>query len=130
MHADTNGWQVGAAPHANVVKRANITGSPIRDAFSEPLLFVYGASDATQTRANFEVAKDWARIRGGVDVHYPIMSDDEFFARGESIANDKSLFLIGNAKSNRVVAALGHDLPITLKNGQIVMSEWSKIFWK
>jgi poly(3-hydroxybutyrate) depolymerase len=125
MHTEGADWKTGPAPHANIVKRKNITG-PIRDAFSEPLLFVYGASDIAQTRANLEVAKDWARIRYGVDVHYPMMSDVEFFARGESIANDKSLFLVGNAKSNRVLAAIESDLPITLKNGQIVMQSGQK----
>lgn len=125
MHVDIDGWRTGPSPHANVVKRKNITG-PIRDAFSEPLLFVYGASDSAQTRANLEVAKDWARIRYGVDVRYPIMSDVEFLARGESIANEKSLFLVGNSKSNRVLASIEQDLPITLKNGQIVMENGQK----
>ncbi|MEO8876427.1 MAG: hypothetical protein ABI461_12630, partial [Polyangiaceae bacterium] len=120
MHLDASGWQNGPAPHANVVKRGHIAG-PIRDAFSEPLLFVYGASDPTQTRANQEVAEAWSKIRGGVDVHFPIISDTEFLARGEALANDKSLFLVGNAKSNQLVAALEPDLPIRLKNGQIMM---------
>jgi poly(3-hydroxybutyrate) depolymerase len=125
MHTEGAGWKNGAAPHANVVKQKNITG-PIRDAFSEPLLFVYGASDAAQTRANLEVAKEWARIRYGVDVHYPIMSDVDFMARGESLANEKSLFLVGNARSNRVLATIEQDLPITVKNGQIVMQNGQK----
>lgn len=124
-HLEKDGWHPGPALHANVVKRKNVTG-PIRDAFSEPLLFVYGASDPAQTRANQEVAKAWAQIRWGVDVKYPMMSDAEFFDRGESVANDRSLFLVGNAASNRVLAALERDLPISLKNGQIVTSNGQK----
>lgn len=124
-HLEPSGWKLGPALHANVVKRGHIAG-PLRDAFSEPLVFVYGASDPTQARANEEVAKAWAAIRYGVDVHYPIMSDTEFFDRGEPIANDASLFLVGNATSNRVVAAIEPELPIALKNGQIVMSNGQK----
>lgn len=125
MHLERDGWHAGPALHANVVKQGRIAG-PIRDAFSEPLLFVYGASDPAQTRANQEVAESWAKIRWGVDVRYPILSDVEFFDRGESLANDRSLFLVGNAASNRVLAALERDLPITLKNGQIVTSNGQK----
>jgi len=125
MHLESDGWHSGAARHPNIVKRGHIAG-PIRDAFSEPLLFVYGASDPAQTRANREVAKAWSEIRYGVDVHYPILSDIEFFARNEPIANAKSLFLIGNAKSNRVLQAIESDLPIQLKNGQLVTSNGHK----
>ncbi len=46
--------------------------------------FVYGASDPAQTRANEEVARAWAAIRWGMTVRYPMMSDVEFFARGEN----------------------------------------------
>ncbi len=126
LHLEADGWKAGPSVHANVVKRGHIAG-PIRDAFSEPLLFVYGASDRTQTTANEEVARGWAKIRRGVDISYPIMSDTEFFDRGESLANDKSLFLVGNATSNRVLAALEPDLPIAIKNSQIALSNGEKL---
>ena len=94
-------WVKGEAEHDGVYKHGAITG-PIHDAFHSPLLFVYGASDPAQARANEEVARAWAVIRAGTTVKYPVLSD-EFFARGEAIDNDRSLFLVGNAKSNRVL---------------------------
>jgi hypothetical protein len=60
------------------------------------------------------VARAWARVRTGVHVDYPVLSDIEFFARGEAIANDRALFLVGNAKSNRVVRELEPNLPIRI----------------
>ena len=51
-------------------KRAGLSG-PMRDAFFEPLVFVYGTQDPEQTRANRETARAWARIRGGVEARYP-----------------------------------------------------------
>jgi poly(3-hydroxybutyrate) depolymerase len=120
MHRDGAAWKPGAAAHAGLFKHGDVTG-PIRDAFHEPLLFVWGASDPEQARANEEVARDWARIRGGVTVHYPVMSDVEFFARGESVANDKALFLVGDAKSNRVLRAVEGDLPIRVDGDAVVV---------
>ena len=82
----------------------------MRDAFHAPLLFVYGADDPAQARANEEVARAWAQIRWGTTVKYPSSATREFFARGEALANDHALFLVGNAKSNRVVRALEPEL--------------------
>jgi predicted esterase len=113
-------WLAGPAKHDGLWKHGGVTG-PIRDAFHEPLLFVYGASDPTQTRANEEVARQWAAIRWGVSVEYPVMSDAEFFARGESLANERALFLVGNARSNAVVRALDARLPIHVDGDAIVM---------
>ena len=113
-------WKLGAPTHAGAFKHANLTG-PIRDAFHEPLLFVYGASDPTQTRANEEVARAWAAIRWGVHVKYPIMSDVEFYARGEKVANDRALFLVGNAASNRVVREIEPELPIKIDGTSVVV---------
>ncbi len=111
VHREDKAWTKGEAAHDDIYKHGEITG-PIRDAFHSPLLFVYGADDATQTRANEEVARAWAQIRFGTTVKYPVMSDTDFFAREEVLANERSLFLVGNARSNRVVRALEADLPI------------------
>jgi hypothetical protein len=54
-------------------------------------------------------------------VKYPVISDAEFFARGELLANDRALFLVGNAKSNRVVRALEPELPITIDGDAVVV---------
>lgn len=104
-------WSPGEAVHDGPYKHAAVTG-PITDVFHEPILFVWGASDPAQARANEEVARAWARVRWGVRVDYPIMSDEEFGARGESLANERALFLVGNASSNAVVRALDESMPI------------------
>jgi len=83
-------------------KHGTVTG-PIRDVFHEPLLFVYGSGD-DEARANEEVARSFARMKWGVKVNYPVISDAEFFARSEPLANDRALFLVG--RTNKVLAAL------------------------
>jgi len=124
LHRDgaAGAWSAGPATHEGVWKHGGVTG-PIRDAFHEPLLFVYGASDPAQARANEEVARQWAAIRWGVTVEYPVMSDVEFFARGEALANAKGLFLVGNARSNAVVRALEARLPIRVEGDAVVIGE-------
>jgi hypothetical protein len=82
---------------------------------------VYGADDPAQTRANEEVARAFATVRAGVTVKLPIMSDADFLARGEALANDRALFLVGNARSNRVLRALEAELPIKVDDGAIVL---------
>jgi hypothetical protein len=85
------------------------------------MLVVWGASDPSQARANEEVARGWARVHPGVRVSYRVLSDDEFFAAGESVANDKALFLVGNAASNRVVREIEPLLPIRIEGGEVVV---------
>jgi predicted esterase len=119
MHRDAGAWRPGTLDGV-VVKHGTVNG-PIRDAFHEPLLFVWGDDDPTQARANEEVARAWSRVRPGVRAAYPIMSDREFFARGEVIANDRSLFLVGNARSNRVVRELEPHFPIRVDGYDVVV---------
>jgi predicted esterase len=120
LHRAGTAWVAGLAPHDSAFKHGDVTG-PIRDAFHEPLLFVYGADDPTQTRANEEVARSWASMRGGIDVKYPVMSDTEFFAKNEPIANPRALFLVGNARSNKVVRALEPAFPIKIVGDALVI---------
>jgi poly(3-hydroxybutyrate) depolymerase len=115
-------WVAGPAKHSGPFKHGALTG-PIRDVFHEPLLFVYGASDPSETRANEEVAQQWAAIRWGVSTDYPVMSDVEFFAKGEAVANDRALFLVGNARTNAVVRALDARFPIHVDGDAIVMGD-------
>jgi hypothetical protein len=115
-----DGWRVGPSHHPGPFKHGTLTG-PIRDAFHEPLLFVWGASDPAQARANEDAAKAWAKVRWGVDVEYPVMSDTEFYAKGEAVANERALFLVGNAKSNRVVRELEPSLPIHIEGDDVVV---------
>jgi hypothetical protein len=49
------------------------------------------------------------------------MSDVEFYARGEAIANDRALFLVGNAKSNRLVRELEPSFPIRIDGDDVVV---------
>jgi predicted esterase len=122
LHRDGGAWSKGAAREDGPIPRKSgeITG-PIRDAYHAPLLFVYGADDPAQTRANEEVARAWATIRWGTSVKYPVMSDAEFALRGEALANDHALFLVGNAKSNRLVRELEPEFPIAIDGDAVVL---------
>ncbi len=93
-------WEKGPAMHERPVKRGRISG-PLRDVFHEPLLFVYAADD--EAPVNERVARGFAD-RPGIATSYPIMSDVEFLARSEPLANERALFLVG--RNNKVLAAL------------------------
>ena len=120
LHREHNAWRAGAAVHDGEHKQGAVTG-PIPDVFNEPLLFVWGASDPAQSRANEETARAWARVRNGVRVDYPILSDADFFAKGESVANDRALFLVGNARSNRIVRELESSFPIRVDGAALIV---------
>jgi predicted esterase len=122
LHKDGVEWRAGAAAHDGPFKHGNVTG-PIHDVFHEPIVFVWGAGDPAQARANEETAQAWARVRWGVRVDYPIMSDTEFYARAEPLANDRALFLVGNAASNRVVRELEASFPIRIDGDGIVVGD-------
>jgi hypothetical protein len=101
LHKAAGGWTKGQRPQdALPVKGGHVTG-PLRDVFHEPLLFVYGADE--DARANERVAHSFAS-RPGIATSYPVMSDTEFLAANEPLANDRALFLVG--RSNKVLAAL------------------------
>jgi hypothetical protein len=114
------GWKAGPATHPGIYKHGAVTG-PMRDVLNGSVLFVWGASDPGQARANEEAARGWARVRGGVHVDFPVMSDTEFYARGEPLANERALFLIGNARSNRVVRELEPSFPIRIEGDDLVL---------
>jgi poly(3-hydroxybutyrate) depolymerase len=120
LHRERDQWAKGAAAHDAPWKHGEVTG-PLRDAYHSPLLFVYGAGDPAQTRANLEVARAWALVGSGIAVAYPILSDAEFFEQGESLANDRALFLVGSADTNRVLRALEPSLPIRVDGDAVVM---------
>jgi hypothetical protein len=77
---------------------------PFRDAFHEPLIFVYGTRIPDEARMHREVAEAWAKRRSNVEVTYPILSDVEFLAQKQALGNDRALFLIGDARTNAVTA--------------------------
>jgi hypothetical protein len=109
-----------APPESGPRKKGTVTG-PFRDIFEGPVLFVFGASDPAQSRANEEVARGWAKGRQGMTVRYPVMSDEEFFKSGQNLAHDKSLFLVGNAASNRVLRELEAAFPIRRVGASFVL---------
>jgi len=119
LHKEGTTWSKGAATHAGLFKHGTVTG-PLRDVFHEPILFVYGA-DGDEARANEEVARTFARIRFGVQVAYPVVSDADFLARNEPLANDRALFLVG--RKNRVLAALekSQPFPIKIEDGAVTV---------
>jgi poly(3-hydroxybutyrate) depolymerase len=99
-------------------KNGNLTG-PLRDFWRTPLLFVYGVSDPAQRLANAEVAGAWSHPRAGIRLDPEVITDEAFFRRNEPLANDRSLVLIGNAASNRVVSALDDQLPLRISGTAI-----------
>lgn len=119
LHHDGTRFQKGASSPPDGHKHGAITG-PLRDVFHQPIVFVYGASDARHARVNEEVARAWARVRPGVTVRYPIMSDVDFLARGEAVGNDRSLFLVGDGRSNLVTRALEPKLPARIEGDALV----------
>lgn len=101
-------------------KRGRVTG-PLRDVFHEPLLFVW--ADDEEGRANERVARFFANPPG-FSVAYPVMSDAEFFAQREALANDRALFLVG--RGNKVLAALAglttaRPLPLRVQEGAVTI---------
>lgn len=117
---EASAWRAGPQTHLGPFKHGSVTG-PIRDVFHEPITFVWGADDPAQATANEAVARKWARVSPGVRVEYPVMSDAEFLAAGEPIASDRALFLVGNAKSNRVLRAIEPDMPIRIDDGGVIL---------
>ncbi len=96
---------------------------PFRDAFHEPLLFVYGTCILDETRLHREVAEAWAKRRSNVEVTYPILSDVEFLAQKQALGNERALFLIGDARTNAVTAQFdGASLPFHGEEHAVVAS--------
>ncbi len=114
LHRTGGAWASGPIDDPKA-KSGKISG-PIRDVWNEPLTFVYGASDPTQTTANHEVAQALARLRWGVDVNYPLVADD---AVDPAAVPTRSMVLVGNAKSNRVLRALEAELPMQIDGNTI-----------
>ena len=55
------------------------------------------------------------------------MSDTEFYARGEAVANEHALFLVGNAKSNRVVRELEPGCRSGSKGSDVVLGNETRV---
>lgn len=101
LHRPRGGAWTTGKPALDGKRKGGRVSGPIRDVFHEPLLFVYAAGE--DARANERVARGFAS-RPGVITAYPVMTDIEFLARKEPLANERALFLVG--RENRVLAAL------------------------
>jgi len=126
LHREAAVWKKGPAKIAEGAprKRGTVTG-PLRDVFYGPILFVY-ADGEREGRASEQVARALAKIRPGVQVAYPVMSDTEFLAKGEPLANERALFLVG--RTNKVLAALeaaaaaaGAPFPVKVEDGAVTI---------
>ena len=121
-HREESGWKKGPLLDLDHTKHGHVTG-PLRDVFHEAIVFVYGAQSSTGAVANETVARAFARIRPGIDVHYPVMSDVEFLARGEKLDVPRALFLVGSAKENALVRELEKDFPIRVDGAQVIVGD-------
>ncbi len=120
IHREGSQWKKGRLPIAFVTKNAAVSG-PFREVFHHPVLFVYGVDDPKEARANEEVARAWAKQRFGVNVRYGVMSDAEFIAKRERLSEDRALFLVGNARTNRVLRSLEHPaFPFRVEGNAVV----------
>jgi predicted esterase len=115
LHKESGAWAKGASPSDAPRKGGRVTG-PIRDVFHEPIVFVW-ADDPVEGRVNERVARSFAE-RPGIVTAYPIVRDIDFLARGEALANDRALFLVG--RTNRVLAQLG-SFPIRVTDGAVTI---------
>lgn len=113
LHREERTWVKGSLARDGK-KGGHVTG-PFRDVFHEPLLFVYAADD--EAIANEKIARSFAE-RPGIPTGYTVLSDAEFLARGEPLANERALFLVG--RNNRVLASLGA-LPIRVESGAVTV---------
>jgi poly(3-hydroxybutyrate) depolymerase len=113
-HKEGASWLKGAREVTGPAKRGRTLG-PFRDIFHDALTFVVGTRDPNFTQVNADIARFFARYKPGTDVDYAVVNDDD----ASILDQDRSLFLLGNAKSNRVLEALEASLPIRVRDGQV-----------
>jgi hypothetical protein len=111
---ETDGWAVtqGELPAAGE-KRAGVEG-PIRDAYMEPLTFVYGAGSPRTARANRELANAFAERYGG-SARYPVIPDSG------AIPSTGAMFLVGSPADHALLRRFGKRLPITVDGAALVL---------
>ena len=111
----TNGSfsRVAAEPSRLGRKRAFVSG-PLDDIDRHKKLIVYGTQDPNETEANRMVAEHFASF-DTFAAHFPIKSDVEV---SDAEIQTSSLVLIGNPKSNRVVASFAAELPVHFEDNQ------------
>ena len=91
-------------------KRPGISG-PLDDILYEPHVFVYGTADPAQTDTNRRRAKEAARYYwNSAEIQVPVVADSELT---EQQRQSLHLVLIGNPRSNTVLAEIHSRLPVT-----------------
>jgi predicted esterase len=113
LHFEGKSWKKGA-PRANG-KRAGHEG-PIRDAYLEPLIFVYGTLDPRTALANREVAEAFAHVRPGPDVAYRVIPDRDLDPATEA---SHAVFAVGSEADHLLLAQVGRELPIRVEPGAL-----------
>jgi dienelactone hydrolase len=107
---DGRGWRAVDSHQLEssvLVKRPGLAG-PLDDIYFDPILIVYGTGKGQGARLR-RVAKKLARYDRRVDVRYPVISDRRYTPQR---ARGRSVILIGNEATNKVLARLGPRLPI------------------
>jgi hypothetical protein len=117
-------WQKGHTPAGALAKRPRLAG-PLRDVHHEPMVVVYGTADPLLARANEELARWFAAIKGGFDIGYPVMADADF---DPALAKTHAVVLVGSASSNTVTRALDERLPIHVSSSPPEVRAGGKAF--
>ena len=108
LSKDSGTWREATTPNWNGQKRAELEG-PIRDAFLDKLLFVYGTLEPRTRRSNREIAQNWADGGNGVTFDYPVIADTDLTERQ---LHDASLFLVGTEQDHLLLKRWREQLPI------------------
>jgi pimeloyl-ACP methyl ester carboxylesterase len=117
FHREGGVWKAGAFEGAATRKSVHVEG-PWSDLWSERLAFVYGSLRSTTAGTNASVARALAAPTGGVDYHYPVVSDREFEAPQ---FGDMVPILIGSSSDNTWLAQWAKRLPIAVESDSIVL---------
>jgi hypothetical protein len=102
-------WKKGSVKSTGM-KRAHLEGG-IRDAYLEPLVFVWGAGDPATARANREIAEWLARLRYGADLAYPVLPDGDL---DPALEKARSLVLVGSPRDHRLLREIEPKLPVRM----------------
>jgi predicted peptidase len=109
-------WQAATDSIPAGEKSPGLSG-PIDDIRYEPHVFVYGTADPAQTEVNRRRAEHAARyFWNSSEIHMPVVADHAF---DRAQMQEKHLVLIGNPKSNKILASMAKQLPVTWESDAI-----------
>ena len=103
-------WERVARPEPPAGEKRPGLAGPLDDIRYEPHLVVYGTQDPSQTETNRLRAEDIARYRwASADIAIPVLADT---ALDPGQMRTHHLILVGNPRSNRVLAGMADQLPV------------------